>query len=273
MAANAHSKLSARYGTHEISPLTQCNEVIEQLLDHRSVRAFTDRALPSGTIETLIAAAQSASTSSNLQVWSVVAVQDVARKKRLSALAGNQAYIHQAPLFLVWLADLSRVSRIAEQQGVELEALPYLESLLLGTIDAALAAQNAVVALESLGLGSVYIGGIRNDIEGVAKELGLPPQVYPVFGLCVGYPSPDRPDKVKPRLPQEAVLHHETYSAAGEEGVLADYDERLGAFYQREGMNAAGWSEQVVSRLRSVSNLHGREELLGELARMGFGLR
>lgn len=81
-----------------------------------------------------------------------------------------------------------------------MESLPYLESLLLGKIDAALAAQNAVVALESLGLGSVYIGGIRNYIEGVANELGLPPQVYPVFGLCVGYPSPDRPVKVKPRL-------------------------------------------------------------------------
>ncbi len=77
---------------------------------------------------------------------------------------------------------------MAEQQGIELEAVPYLGSLLLGTLDAALAAQNAVVALESLGLGSVYIGAIRNDIEGVAKELGLPPQVYPVFGLCVGYP-------------------------------------------------------------------------------------
>ncbi|WP_415078380.1 nitroreductase family protein [Pseudomonas cerasi] len=71
-----------------------------------------------------------------------------------------------------------------------------LESLLLGTIDSALAAQNAVVALESLGLGSVYIGAIRNDIEGVAKELGLPPQVYPVFGLCVGYPSAERPAQV-----------------------------------------------------------------------------
>lgn len=273
MLMTAHSKLTARYGTPDISPLTHCNEIVEQLLDHRSVRTFTDQPLPEGTIETLIAAAQSASTSSNLQVWSVVAVQDVDRKKRLSAMAGNQAYIHQAPLFLVWLADLSRVSRIAEQQGVELEALPYLESLLLGTIDAALAAQNAVVALESLGLGSVYIGGIRNDIEGVAKELALPPQVYPVFGLCVGYPSSDRPAKVKPRLPQEAVLHHETYSAAGEEGVLADYDERLGAFYKREGMQAAGWSAQVFSRLRSISSLHGREELLGELARMGFGLR
>lgn len=167
-------------------------------------------------------------------------------------MAGNQAYIHQAPLFLVWL-DLSRVSRIAEQQGVDLEAMPYLDSLLLGTIDAALAAQNAVVALESVGLGSVYIGGIRNDIEGVAQELALPAQVYPVFGLCVGHPSPDRPAKVKPRLPQQAVLHHETYKTAGEEGVLAEYDVRLGAFYQREGVKVSGWSEHVINRLRSVS--------------------
>ncbi|WP_229608957.1 nitroreductase family protein [Pseudomonas putida] len=188
-------------------------------------------------------------------------------------MAGNQPFIHQAPLFLVWLADLSWVSRIAEQAGVELEALPYLESLLLVTIDAASAAQNALVALESLGLGSVYIGGIRNDIDGVAKELGLPPQVYPVFGLCVGYPSPDRPAKVKPWLPQQAVLHHGTYTIAGEEGVLSEYDARLAAFYQRKGMKASGWSEQVVSRLRNVSSLHGREELLAELARMGFGLR
>lgn len=188
MTDNAQSKLAARYGAADISPFNPWNDTIGQLLDHRSVRAFTDQPLPDGTIETLVAAAQSASTSSNLQVWSVVAVQDSDRKSRLSALAGNQAYIRQAPLFFVWLADLSRVARVAEQQEIQLEAVPYLESLLLGTIDAALAAQNAVVALESLGLGSVYIGAIRNDIEGVAKELGLPPQVYPVFGLCVGYP-------------------------------------------------------------------------------------
>lgn len=171
------------------------------------------------------------------------------------------------------MADLSRASRIGEQSDVDLEALPFLESLLLGTIDAALAAQNAVVALESLGLGSVFIGAIRNDIESVAKELELPPQVYPVFGLCVGYPSDERPAKVKPRLPQRAVLHHETYSAVSEADALAEYDELLGAFYKREGMKASGWSEQVINRLRSVSSLHGREELVEELKRMGFGLR
>lgn len=273
MTTSNQSKMAARYGEPDASALLAWNDTIDQLLNHRSVRAFTTEPLRGGAVETLIAAAQSASTSSNLQVWSVVAVHDVDRKARLCALAGNQAYIRQAPLFLIWLADLSRVTRVAEQQHAELEALPYLESLLLGTIDASLASQNAVVALESLGLGSVYIGAIRNDIEGVAKELALPPQVYPVFGLCVGYPSKELPTKVKPRLPQSAVLHHETYSADPEPKAVAEYDQRLGAFYQREGMKASGWSEQIVNRLRSVSNLHGRERLVDQMIRMGFGLR
>lgn len=269
----ARQRLGSRYGEVDIEVPGTWNPILDQLLDHRSVRAFSDTPLPDGTLEALIAAAQSAASSSNLQVWSVIAVRGEARKARLSALAGNQAYIRQAPLFLVWLADLSRVSRIAEREGVELEAVPYIESLLLGTIDAALAAQNAVVALESMGLGSVYIGAIRNDIEGVAKELDLPPQVYPVFGMCVGYADAERPAHVKPRLPQAAVLHHETYALETEAPAIERYDHRLRAFYQREGHKAATWSEQVLSRLSSVTNLHGREDLVEELRRMGFGLR
>lgn len=273
MTDSTQKRLALRYGQADIQTPASWSPMIDQLLDHRSVRAFTDAPLPEGTLEAMIAAAQSAASSSNLQVWSVVAVQDPDRKARLAKLAGNQAHILQAPLFLVWLADLSRVSRIAEREGVDLQAVPYLESLLLGTIDAALAAQNAVVALESLGLGSVYIGAIRNDIDSVAKVLELPAQVYPVFGLCVGYPAPDRPAKVKPRLPQAAVLHNETYSMEAEAVAIEQYDERLGAFYRQEGMKASGWSEQVISRLQSVSNLHGREALVAELKRLGFGLR
>lgn len=273
MSHTTQQRLAARYGTADIEVPGNWNPLLDQLLEHRSVRAFTDAPLPEGTLQALVAAAQSASTSSNLQVWSVVAVEDPERKARLSHLAGNQAYIRQAPLFLVWLADLSRASRVSERAGVEPQALPYLESLLLGTIDAALAAQNAVVALESLGLGTVYIGGIRNDIASVATELDLPPQVYPVFGLCVGYPDREREAQVKPRLPQAAVLHRETYQLDTEEQVIAQYDSHLGEFYRREGMKAGGWSEQVVSRLSRVENLHGREALLSELTKMGFGLR
>ncbi len=152
------------------------NDVLELLLSHKSVRAYLPQPVPDGVLETIVAAAQSASSSSNLQVWSVVAVQDAERKARLSVLAGNQKHIAQAPLFLVWLADLARLDQQAANRGLKAEGLDFLESLLLGVIDCALAAQNAVLALESMGLASVYIGGIRNQTEGVAAELGCRPR-------------------------------------------------------------------------------------------------
>lgn len=100
------------------------NEVIEQLLNHRSVRAFTTQPLPERTIESSITAAQSVSTFSNLQVRSVVAVQDADSKKRLSEIAGDQTRVYQPPVPPAWLEGLPRISRIVEQQGVEFEALP-----------------------------------------------------------------------------------------------------------------------------------------------------
>ncbi|MEE4219654.1 nitroreductase family protein [Pseudomonas viridiflava] len=151
--------------------------------------------------------------------------------------------------------------------------MPYLESLLLGTIGAALGAQNAVVALESLGLGSVYIDAIRNDIEGVANELGLPWQVYPVFGLCVGYPSTERPVQVKPQPPQGAVLHHETYSAVADVDAVAEYDLRLGAFYQWDGMKASGWSSNWSIGFAASRTCMAGKSSSEQLTRMGFGLR
>lgn len=266
-------RLLARYGGRDLPPSLPWSPVLDQLLDHRSVRAFRDEPLPPGTLETLVAAAQSASTSSNLQLWSLVAVEWPATRERLAELAGGQAHIRQAPLFLVWLADLSRVERLAGRQAATLEAVPYLESLLLGTIDAALAAQNAVVALESLGLGGVYVGALRNRVDEVAELLQLPGHAYPVFGLSVGHPDPQRPAAIKPRLPQAAVLHREVYSSDGEERSIARYDERLGAFQREHGLPAGGWSGQVISRLGSVSALHGRERLSSILKALGFGLR
>jgi nitroreductase len=204
-----------RYGRPTAAPEgVRLNDIIEQLLGHRSVRAYLPRALPAGTLETLVAAAQSASSSSNLQAWSVVAVEDADHKARLSELAGRQRHISEAPLFLVWLADLARIESQARRLGTRAEGLEFLEALLIGVIDAALAAQNAVLALESLGMACVYIGAVRNTPDAVAADLALPPRVFPVFGMCVGYPDPDRPAAVKPRLPQDAVLHRERYDLA-----------------------------------------------------------
>ena len=122
------------------------NEVIAALMEHRSVRGYKPDPLPAGTLETLIAAASSAATSSNMQWWTAIAVTDPAVKKELAAIAGNQKHIEQCPLFIAWVADMARNQRISEAEKTTFETMPWLETFMVAAIDAALAAQNAVVA-------------------------------------------------------------------------------------------------------------------------------
>lgn len=265
--------LAERYGPAGAGLPVAWNEVLAGLLAHRSVRAYRPDPLPPGTLETLVAAAQSAASSSNLQTWSVVAVEDPATKRRLSAVAGGQRHVVEAPLLLVWLADLSRLEAIGRRQERPTEGLAYLETLLVGLIDAALAAQNATVALESLGLSSVYIGALRNDPVAVAEALGLPPNVLAVFGHCVGYADPARPASVKPRLPQSLVLHRERYGAGADPAGVAAYDRTLKAFQEGQRLEPVGWTKAALDRVRGPEALSGRDRLRAALAQLGFGLR
>ena len=194
--------LAARYGAEAMPAAGPWNDTMAVLLDHRSIRGYRPDPLPPGTLQTLIAAAQSAATSSNMQTWSVIAVMDPEKKKALAQIANNQKHIEDCPLFLVFLADLSRLDRMAAAEGIAFQGLPYAETFLVAAIDAALAAQNAVIAAESLGLATVYIGALRNDVEAVAHVLGLPKGAAGVFGLCVGYADPKAAAEVKPRLPR-----------------------------------------------------------------------
>jgi nitroreductase len=268
----AQAALQERYRTHPPGQIAW-NETLDVLLSHHSTRAFLPDPLPDDTLPTLIAAAQSAATSSNLQAWSVVAVQDRERKGRLAALAGNQQHINEAPLFLVWLVDLNRLAKVAEVGGHAAAALEYLECFLLGVIDAALAAQNAMAALQSLGLGAVYIGGMRNKPLEVAAELGLPPRVFAAFGMAVGRPDADRPASVKPRLPQEAVLFHEQYSfGAAQLEAVAAYNKVMRQFQREQAMTEQDWSAQVARRLRGPESLDGRHVLTEVLHTLGFEL-
>ncbi|MBL6458514.1 NADPH-dependent oxidoreductase [Belnapia sp. T6] len=269
--AGRQEALAARYGAAAIPPAGPWNETIAGMLAHRSVRAFRPDALPEGTLETLVAAASSAATSSNLQTWSVVAVRDPAKRAAMAAIAGGQKHIEQCPLFLVWLADVSRNARLSEAEGVALEGLPYLEAFLVASVDAALAAQNAVVAAESLGLSTVYIGALRNDVVRVAELLDLPPGAVGVFGLCVGYAAV--PGEVKPRLPQSMVLHHERYDATREQTQRAAYDAVLGEFSARNGMGPDGWTRRVIGRLGAIKAMAGRDKLVAALRAIGFPLK
>ncbi|MDR7033144.1 NADPH-dependent oxidoreductase [Mesorhizobium sp. BE184] len=271
-SADFASLLESRYREAPSFDLPALNQTIECLLKHRSVRDFLPDALPEATLETLVAAAQSAPTSSNLQAWSVIAVTDPAVKARLAMLAGNQKHIEAAPLFLVFLADLSRVAAFGERREMNMEGLDFLESLLLGVIDAALAAQNALVAAESLGLGTVCIGGMRNKALEVTTTLGLPSRCFAIFGLCVGRPNPNRPAAVKPRLPQKAVLHRDRYDAGGQDEAIGGYETRLAAFRREQALDAISWTTQITNRLKDAKSLHGRDVLRESLRQMGFPL-
>ena len=266
--------LAKRYGD-ALPAAGPWNEHIALLLSHRSVRGYLPDAVPTGTLETLVAAASSAATSSNLQTWSVVTVTDPAVRAKLAKIANNQKHIEECPLFLVWLADLSRLERLGEAEGVTLEGLPYLETFLVAAIDAALAAQNAVVAAEAIGLSTVYIGALRNRPAEVAELLGLPPGVMGVFGLCVGYAKPEAAAEVKPRLPQSLVLHHDRYGvpAAQENAERAAYDATLEAFSERNGMGKVDWSKRAINRTEKLEAMSGRHILRETLHGMGFPLK
>ena len=267
---DASTLLQDRYRSSATEPTEPWDETISLLLSHRSVRSYLPKALPPGTIETLVASAQSASTSSNLQTWSVIAVEDPKRKARLAKLAGSQKHIVEAPLFLVWVADLSLLEMIGERDKLSTEGLNYLEYLIMAVVDATLAAQNAFVALESLGLGGVYIGAIRNNTELVAAELGLPSKAFPVFGLTVGFPDPSIVTEIKPRLPQAAILHREQYSSEAIPAAVAEYDQRMRKFQAEQNLEVTDWSRQAAARIDLMS---GRDHLAEALHQLGFPLR
>jgi nitroreductase len=270
---SAADSLARRYGPDAIPAVGPWNDHITLLLSHRSVRGYRPDALPSGTLETLIAAAQSAATSSNLQTWSVIAVTDPDKKAALAKVASNQKHIEQCPLFLVWLADISRNQRLGAEEGITLEVMPYQETFLVAAIDAALAAQNATVAAEALGLSTVYIGALRNNPQEVARIVGLPPGVFGTFGMCVGYASAAGATEVKPRLAQDVVLHHDTYDATNESKHRAAYDALLESFSTRHGMAMDTWTKRVIGRMSKIAALSGRDKLVAALNAMGFELK
>jgi nitroreductase len=271
--ADGQEKLvRARYRDMGAGLDARWNQTMALLTAHRSVRAYKPDPLPEGTLEALVLAGQSAATSSNLQTWSVVAVTDPARKAVFADVAGGQKHILQAPLLLVWLADLSRLKAIAGAQDKPAEALDYLEMATVAIVDAALAAQNAVIAAESLGLGTVYIGALRNDPARVAATLNLPPLAFAVFGLCVGFPVEDVVTGVKPRLAPSVVLHRETYGASADPADIARYDEAMQAFQGEQAMKRQPWSEQALARVANGKTLSGRDVLRHALAERGFKL-
>ena len=160
---------------------------------------------------------------------------------------------------------------ISKAEKVEFETMPWLETFLVASIDVALAAQNAVVAAESIGLSTVYIGAMRNEPEQVAELLGLPKQCFVLFGLCVGYATEQAAGEVKPRMPQAMMLHHERYDASNADAQRETHDAEMMRFSARHELQAGTWTQRVLNRLGPIKSMNGRERLRDALNRWDSG--
>lgn len=249
---------------------------IDQIYRHVSVRRFRPDPVPAELVETIVAAAQRSATSSNLQMYSVVAVTDPARRARLAELCGGQAQIANAPVFLAWCADRSRLDRICRQRGYP-QAVEHVEPFLVAAVDVAILMQTATLAAESLELGGCYIGAIRNNPAEVIELLGLPRLTFPIAGMTLGWP--EKASEPKPRLSTSAVLHWESYDDRKEEEALLEYDRVMadtGIYQGRQvpvpGVEGEteeyGWMEHSARRVSQP----GRTGLRQVLHDQGFEL-
>lgn len=251
-------------------PWTGAGGVIAAMMAHRSVRSFSDRPLPEGLLETLIAAGQAASTSSYMQTVSVVAIEKRETRMKLATIA-RQDFLAATPVVLCFIADLSRAGRVGEAIDADLFALPMLDNFLAACTDCAIFAQNVALAAQSCGLGICFIGNLRNEPLEIARLLGLPPRAVAIFGLCIGYEE-GNPTGQRPRLPQGVVLHRETYTTADEAALIDGYDVAVGDHEETQGRPRTTWRGRHPMRFASYDYLSGREKLREQLETLGFPL-
>ena len=198
------------------------NETIAQLHERRSTRAYTSEPVSDADERAILEAACQAPTAGNQQLYSIIVVRDQAEKEELAVTCDNQPFIATAPLVLVFCVDVRRWHRAFVAAGAEPRE-PGVGDFLLALEDTAIAAQNAVVAAHSLGLGSCYIGDILERREEQARILGCPRHVVPAVMLVIGHPTEGQLRRVKPaRLPLEDVVFENRYETRAADRLLED---------------------------------------------------
>jgi nitroreductase len=226
------------------------NSTIATILNHRSIRKYTEQPIDPSQLETIIQAGLAASSSSLLQVVSIIRVTDKSKRKLLAQYAGGQPYVESAAEFLVFCIDYQRHSTI--NPAVQAD---FTELTLIGAIDAGIMAQNCLLAAESMGLGGVYIGGIRNHAEQVDTVLELPQNTAVMFGLCLGHPDQDT--QIKPRLPAQVIMHENQYQPLCLDAIK-NYDAKMQHYYTNRSSNQkqSTWSLDTTTKLSGESRPH-----------------
>jgi nitroreductase len=244
------------------------SETIEVLHNRVSIRKYSDEPVTEAQVEAILRASFRAPTSSNIQAYSVIVVRDPAVKAELAKLTGNQKHVAECPVYLQFCADLTRMEAAMKRHGHDMEN-NNLEYGLVASIDAALVGMSAYLVADSLGIKGLMIGAVRNEPVAVGKLLGMPRRVYPVFGMCLGWPA--EAPKQKPRMDLGLTVHYEKYDTAGLDAKLDQYDAELAGHYDSidKPTTPDSWTHDIDAKFAQPR----RDKLRQQLKEMGFDFR
>ena len=193
------------------------NTTLKTMLQHRSIRKFTAENIDEQTLNLILKAACNGSTMGNMQLYSIIVTQDKEKMKEMAPFHFNQPIATHAPVILTFVADFNRFNKYCEYRNAETDAYSNLQSYHWAVIDAIIAAQNACVAAESLGLGICWLGTITFNADKFIEALKLPERTVPV--ACIAFGHPDEHPELTDKLPLEALVHYETYNDYNKESI------------------------------------------------------
>ena len=275
-AQRIKAALAERFGAEPAAvPSLPGLDELARMAEHRSHRKFAARPVEPALLRLLFACAFSAPSKSDLQQADVVHVADRAKVRAIADGIPDMPWIADAPVFLVFLANNRRLRRIGEWRGKPF-ANDHLDHFLNAAVDAALVMMSFIRASEAAGLGACPVSHVRNHPHELGRLLELPDCVFPVAGLCVGYPA--EPGRITPRLPLEVTVHVDRYDESGIREKIDAYDRRRHALapYRKQryadryaSVDFYGWSEDKA-RQYSVPE---RADFGAFIRKQGFSLK
>ena len=244
------------------------NETIQTQLNHRSIRAFKEQELTKEEVELLVDVARHTTTSKFMQAYSIISITDPPLKAAFAAIS-KQPYVENNGHLFLFVVDYHRNVQLTKAQDRPAKLQGTADYFIAGLTDATIAAQNMVVAAESLGMGTVFLGSLHNDAQQIIDLLGLPEYTFPAVGLAVGWPNQE--PQLKPRLPKEVMYMENHYQAL--ENPLKDiesYDEEITGYYDTRDLNnrVDRFSKQVADKMETLPPK--RLALLEVIQQQGF---
>ncbi|MEN5015174.1 NADPH-dependent oxidoreductase [Erwinia sp. Eh17-17] len=243
------------------------NEVTQLLKSHRSDRSYLDKPIDDAVLDDIIETAWRAPTSVNSQQVSLVVVRDAATRARIAEIAGGQAWIAQAPVFITFVLDMHKSQMAIEAEGKQQIAHQSLESLISGSTDIGIALATVMTAARSHGLGVVPIGGIRREPQAMIELLNLPELTFPVAGVVLGYV--DQPAEQKPRMSLAGFRHETRYDSTMLPEVIRAYNEVLVTHWKNTGRtDGDNWGNNTASYYQHIYF----PQVLPAIVKQGFGI-